>query len=138
MKARRVATGALWGNPRTADDHVGFGVDRFTSEVMQARWRKDSLCARADSFDRCGQREQQVLCAACPVSEPCFWSALVEERAFRGTTAKPPGVRGGVEGARRQFILGELTDYELMVRYRRSLSELGSGSGGGCSVGRAA
>jgi hypothetical protein len=126
MKARPSTTNAKWGKPRAADDHIGFGVDSYTSEVMQAKWRNNSLCALIDSYDRCGERERQVLCAACPVSDPCFWAALVEERAFRGTSTKPPGVRGGVEGTRRLFILGELTDQELMVRYRQSVKGLTS------------
>lgn len=123
MKARRVTTGALWAKSQNSDDHIGFGVDAFTSEVMRAAWRNESLCALIDSYDRCGQREQQVLCAACPISEPCFWAALIEERPFRTVSTTPPGIRGGVEGTRRRLILRELTDQQLMDRYRRSVTE---------------
>lgn len=112
----------MWGRPeqRTVDCMA----DALTVEVMRGSWRAGSLCAEIDSFDRCARAEQQRVCEACPVSEPCFWSALVEERGFRSSAGLPPGVRGGVEGARRRFILGELSDAELMVRYRRAVAEL--------------
>jgi hypothetical protein len=122
VRVRRLSAAVPFGGPTVEREHV-FGVDALMSEVMQARWRTNALCARMDSFERCSQREQQSLCAVCPVSEPCFWSALVEERAFRHLPKGPPGVRGGVEGARRRFILGELTDVELMNRYRQEVGE---------------
>ena len=93
-------------------------VDAFTSEVMQARWRDNALCAHIDTYAKCAKREQETLCAACPVSEPCFWAALIEERAFRSASVDPPGVRGGVNGAKRRFILRELTDQQIINRYR--------------------
>ena len=111
--------GERWGEAR--------GVDECMAEVMRGRWRGQCVCVQVEGFERCSQRTQQQLCAGCEVSEPCFWAALVEERAFRTSTGLPPGVRGGVEGARRRFILGELSDAELMVRYRRAVSELNVG-----------
>jgi Transcription factor WhiB len=93
-------------------------VDALTSEVMQAHWRNNALCAHIDTYNKSAKREQETLCAACPVSEPCFWAALIEERAFRSASVDPPGVRGGVNGAKRRFILRELTDQQIMDRYR--------------------
>ncbi len=139
----------MWG--RREQRTVDCMADALTVEVMRGSWRAGSLCAEIDSFDRCGRAEQQRLCGACPVSEPCFWSALVEERGFRSSAGVPPGVRGGVEGSRRRFILGELSDAELMVRYRRAVNSILAGlvgrivgwpdagedfRWGGCPIGR--
>jgi Transcription factor WhiB len=104
-------------------DDASWLVDAFTTEVMQARWRTDALCAHIDTYDKCAKRERETLCAACPVSEPCFWAALIEERAFRSGTVDPPGVRGGVNGAKRRFILRELTDQQIMNRYRKETQQ---------------
>jgi hypothetical protein len=118
---------------RMKRDDLPWGVDALTTEVMQARWRRDALCALIETYDRCGKRERETLCAACPVAEPCFWAALIEERAFRWGTIDPPGARGGVDGAKRRFILRELTDGEIMKRYRaeveRNTAERISGVG---------
>jgi hypothetical protein len=129
VRVRHVGDAVLWGRP--VQRSVDCVADALTVEVMRGLWRACSLCAEIDSFDRCGRAEQQRLCGACPVSEPCFWAALVEERGFRSSAGVPPGVRGGVEGSRRRFILGELSDAELMVRYRRAVDELDSGGVGG-------
>jgi hypothetical protein len=104
-------------------DDLPWHADALTTEVMQARWRNDSLCALIVTYDKCAKREHEVLCAACPVSEPCFWAGLIEERAFRSGTIAPPGIRGGVDGERRRFILRELNDSEIMVRYRNTVTE---------------
>lgn len=104
-------------------DELPWLVDAFTSEVMQAPWRRHALCALIDTYDKCAKRERQTLCAACPVAEPCFWAALIEERTFRSGTIDPPGVRGGVDGAKRRFILRELSDEHIMGRYRDEVQQ---------------
>lgn len=108
---------------RNAQTAFSFGVDAYLGEVMQASWRRDAKCLTTD-FEGGSDEEKRGWCAQCPVSEPCFWSALVEERVFRGSSAALPGIRCGVEGARRSFILRELTDTELMARYRDAVSAL--------------
>jgi hypothetical protein len=101
-----------------AGDETGWGVDDFTTEVMCARWRHNTLCAHMVSFDEASPATRESICRRCPVIEPCFWAALIEERAFRTTSGNPPGTRGGVQGGKRRFILRELTDTEIIARYR--------------------
>ena len=125
--SRRVSARPVWGRPHASDERgCGVGVDALTRSVMGASWRRDSLCAVIpETFGAASWQAQCGMCATCPVVEVCFWSALIEERGFRTVTGNPPGVRGGVEGGRRRFILGELTDPELEARYAVAVTVYG-------------
>ena len=125
--SRRVSARPMWGRPHASDERgCGASADALTRSVMCASWRSDSLCVVIpETFGAASWQAQCGLCATCPVVEVCFWSALIEERGFRTVAGNPPGVRGGVEGGRRRFILGELTDPELEARYTAAVTDYG-------------
>jgi hypothetical protein len=118
---RRVDLSAKTGGEPVRDD-VAWGVDALTTEVMRDPWRHEALCAHIETLEKSSAATCELVCRQCPVAEPCFWAALIEERSFRTVADLPPGVRGGVSGAKRRFILRELTDAEIMVRYRREVA----------------
>lgn len=124
--SRRFSSRPVGSTPvlRSPEVQDGCRVDALTSSVMRASWRDDALCAVIpETFAAASWQEQCGWCASCPVVEVCFWAALIEERGFRVTAGNPPGVRGGVEGGRRRFILGELDDAQLAARYDAALAD---------------
>ena len=73
-----------------------------------------AACAACDPnlfHSRAFQRAALACCAACPVAEPCLFTALVHE----GAAGCRFGVWGGTTAARRAQVAAYLTDRRLSV-----------------------